>query len=765
MDKLLKLLAILWLFLLIGLVVFTTTALRSPHQLQFDLLSLLPDSHQEETQEITKVLNESGLSNQFVVLVGHEEADKAQKAYIQLRQGLLDSGLPLKEDTIAPAAYTNFFSLLYPHRAGFLAESDRFALLNFKEEELAERALININSPFSSKPDLKGDPFLLFPQYVKSLHPSLSLQVDDQGFPYTNHDGKHWYIFKGIVEASAFSLELQKAVNETLKPLQDSFPTRIETLKTGALFYAAAGAKQAQTEISFIGGLSLVLIIALLLLVFRSLRPLIFSAITIGAGFIGGLTATLLIFSSVHILSLIFGLSLMGIAVDYAIHYYCAGSTSLWTHKDDILKKLFPALPLGVISSAFGYGVLYVLPFPGIQQMAVLTSAGLIFSFITVCLWGKYFISTPQQEKESPASQAQQLLEKALSSFIPQRTGYMLSATLLILFLGGMLTYTTEDNVRAFQSLDITLQQQESQIKNILHLPTSSSFFIIKGDSPEDRLQTEETLIEHLTLLKGKGEIKGMTALSTLIPSLQKQSENKKLIQDFYTNQIPFLYEALGMTRDLNRQELGLDTSLLPLSDIQNKGFPPPWHNLYTPQYHRIFITGITNPTALYALADSFENVHYVDPPQVYSHIFKEYRQMLSLSVCAVILVIAFFLSLKFSPKGAITLLSPVILSVLGGLGILSLAGFSLTVFTAMGFLLVVCIGVDYALFLYCRKSSSVGPSLLANAMAAFTTLVSFGLLSLSQTMAVHSFGIAVFVGITLCFMMTTFLIGIRDGR
>jgi predicted exporter len=74
--------------------------------------------------------------------------------------------------------------------------------------------------------------------------------------------------------------------------------------------------------------------------------------------------------------------------------------------------------------------------------------------------------------------------------------------------------------------------------------------------------------------------------------------------------------------------------------------------------------------------------------------------------------------------------------------------------------ILVLCIGIDYALFLYWRKPEENGLLLLGNTLSAITTILSFGLLILSSTKAVYSFGLVVFLGIVLNFFITTLFLG-----
>lgn len=746
MSRLTKYAAILWLFVLSGFVVLTADYLRTPGHLQFNLLALLPQLHTQDGQHLDWFVHDSGLNEQYIILVGSDDSQKAKDAFLNLQEKLTSLGFIPDTHTKDSDAFKNLIQSLYPYRAGLLSHTDREQLLQGKGQDLFKRALSTLTSPFFGNFDLIGDPFGLFPSYVQSLTPIPPFQFDEEGFPVIQYEGKQWYILRGKTEGSAFSINFQERVNRSLQTLD--LPQDIELLKLGALFYAAAGAEQAKKEVSMIGGVSILLIIGILLFVFQSLRPLMFACITIGSGIIGGLGVTFLIFDSVHILSLVFGLSLVGIAVDYAIHSYCAGFTSKTP-----LTTLIPALPLGMISSVFGYSALTLFPFPGIRQMAVLTSAGLIFAFITVCLWGHYFV---------PKSKARMVekLQKGFDIVLPliqtTRTKLILSSTLVLLFLCGVFLFQTEDNVKAFQTLDANLQLQEATIRNMLRLPHSSSFFIIEGEALDRRNQEEEKLIEKLRQM----DIHDIRGFSQLYPSHQRQLSNRNLVATLYKAQAKDLYRLLGVDIVTSSESLGLSAPLLTEEKIKTESIPPLWKGTQGPDFNRLFLTTPQNTAELYNLVSDLENVRYLNPPEIYSNIFKSYREMLSLAIGVVILIIGLVLMVKFSGKGSFKILSPIILSLLGSLGIFSLMGIPISVFTTMGFLLVVCIGVDYALFLYCRKSSHENLTLIANLMAALTTLISFGLLTLSTTMAVHSFGVSVLIGISLCLVTTTVLIG-----
>ena len=87
-------------------------------------------------------------------------------------------------------------------------------------------------------------------------------------------------------------------------------------------------------------------------------------------------------------------------------------------------------------------------------------------------------------------------------------------------------------------------------------------------------------------------------------------------------------------------------------------------------------------------------------------------------------------------------------------LGVLGYLGEPISLFNVMALLLVLGIGVDYALFF--RETGLESPAtLLAITMSSFTTVLAFGLLAFSETTAVHAFGLTVLIGILVAFLLS----------
>lgn len=775
-----------WFVVMIGLGLYNHNALVNQNRLQFDLMALLPDGTESTDNHKLKAVNhlmaDSKLTSQVIILVGAHDGIKAKSALTMLRQKIQRSSLPLKEQsaTAMGEAYKSLIKTLHKHRQGLLSQQDLVLLRQGEADSLKQRFLSALVNPFSplGPAQLKQDPFFLFFNYVAATQPENSFQPDETGDLFLTAEGKTWYLYKAHLTQEAFSLQVQEKIAQDLSPILETLEQNegVETLKLGAVFYAEAGAKQAQGEISSIGFLSFIGIILMIFLTFRTFRPLFFATIVIGSGIIGGLSACLFLFGSIHILAFVFGCSLVGITVDYALHYFCASYTGNPEDKSpfSILTSLMPALPMGVLSSCLGYGLLIFVPFPGIQQMATLACFGLLFAFLSVCLWGPYF-NTKSSTVPFVALRIQQSLENLALLGQSKKVKSFLCFCALTLSTIGSYWLTVDDDIRSLQSPNKALKVQEEKIKSLTKWDTSTKFMEVTAASFEEILVKQEALKKDLETLKSRGILSDYQSLATLIPSIKHQQENYHLVDKLMENHGKVLTDTWSIPP--YKKDVPFTPFVLTRENVSM--IPEGWRELIHLHENtlsvRILIKGVpeTNEASslLQNLSQAHSNqtvtVHYIDSLKEYKSLFQSYRLVIVLLILSILLGIVLFISFIKNFLGALQVITPVILSLITTIGLLEICQIPLNLFHIMGFLLVLCIGIDYGLFLFWQSDSTENKKgekedliLLANALAAMTTLLSFGLLALSETTAVRSFGLSVFLGITCSFLLTTLFLG-----
>ncbi|MGU7801916.1 MMPL family transporter, partial [Escherichia coli] len=79
--------------------------------------------------------------------------------------------------------------------------------------------------------------------------------------------------------------------------------------------------QQAKKDISTLGVATVLGVILLIVSVFRSVRPLLLSLLSIAIGALAGTVVTLLLFGELHLMTLVMSMSIIGISADYTIYY------------------------------------------------------------------------------------------------------------------------------------------------------------------------------------------------------------------------------------------------------------------------------------------------------------------------------------------------------------------------------------------------------------------------------------------------------------
>ncbi|TPW17174.1 MAG: hypothetical protein FD130_757, partial [Halothiobacillaceae bacterium] len=150
-------------------------------------------------------------------------------------------------------------------------------------------------------------------------------------------------------------------------------------LLTGPGVFSVTSRDAIKREVRNLSILSTVIIITLLLIIYRSFTVLALGTLPIATGIVAGIAAVSLDFGTVHSITLGFGITLMGEAVDYPIYLFIqstrerrAGGQQAW------LATFWPTIRLGVMASVIGFIALLFSAFPGLAQLGLYSTVGLI---------------------------------------------------------------------------------------------------------------------------------------------------------------------------------------------------------------------------------------------------------------------------------------------------------------------------------------------------------------------------------------------------
>lgn len=753
--------ALLWIMAILAAIVYLAIRLAAGVTLESNILALLPRGERDAAVQLAGDRLANSLSQRFGFLVGSRSAEKAAAAVRQLSADLQQSGtVSSLNSKVDQDVQRRMGTAYFPYRAGLLSEADRATLKAGHGDTLKARAMSYLYGVggFGDARLLGRDPFFLLQNYMLSL-PAAQTRLTVDGDVLTVRDGAVVYaLVGGDLAGAPYSLDFQKkfdkVVTASLERLKAQAPD-LTVLRTGAVFYAHDAAQEALHETSLIGIASLVGTLALILVVFGGIRPIILDVFAIGSGVLCAFLGTLVVFGQVHVLSLLFGVSLIGISVDYSLQYFCEYFDPDAPDSVTRLKRVLPGLAIGLSTTLIGYCTLLLAPFPGLQQVATFSLIGLSVSCMTVILCYPLF---DRHRPPRPGNRFVKLAAGHWSLWEAKR----LAPVRVVLFLalaaaavGGIAKLQVDDDVHHFQSLSPDLRRQEAEFARLTGTPGGTQFLLIRADSEEALLQKEERLETRLFGLKKNGAVGDFTAISQYLPSIARQKENRALVRDRLMT--PYLSGYLQEisyvgTPDYPTPDRFLTLSDLPATgpfalvkmlDVSGAGQPA----------HVLLLRDVRNAEAVRAAANAFTGVRFISLADDWSALFGEYRRY-ALALLALSVALMYpLLALRYGLRRAVRVLAPSLLAVVLAPLIAALVGVSFTFFNAMALVLVLSVGVDYSVFCIETSGARKPVTTLAIALAALGTILAFGMLALSQVFAVHAFGMTMLIGIFIAYL------------
>jgi len=730
--------------------------------IETDIMALLPQDRQNPIAQaaMDRVIGE--LESKVLFLIETEDQAQAVRAAEVLAEGLerldLFSSVSGRINSDRQKAWGDLY---YPKRFQLLTSEQRERLQRTPEKQV-ERVQMQLYSPFSGVTgrELQNDPFLLFREFLAGLtSQSGSFSLID-GFPGKSDGDKNYILITAETAESVYGANGVKQLPDLLDLEQQVRATYgVELYHTGVLFYAAEGIESAQREIGTIGVGSLIGVLILLIVIYRSVLPIGLSLLSIGCGLLSAFVVTIWVFGHIHLFSLVFGASLIGISIDYAFHYltHRLAAGSAWEPTSG-LKAIFSAITIGLITSLMGYAGLLAAPFPGLQQLAVFSTVGLVGAYATVVCWYPVLAAKPGRGSGLP-------LIAPMTGWIVFWNKRAIRIGLPLLLVGlsipGIFRAEFNDDIRQLQALSPDLQTQERVVQNVMGVQNGQQMLLVTGDHEQAVLEQLHKVGAQLADYVEDEALTGFQSLATYVPPESIQRDNFDRVQQLYTEQGHLLKQTVGLSESPT-----MDTpfSTLLLSDFLESPAAEPLRFLWLGELADtkkvgsvILLNGVKNAEPLRAIALKNSDVHFLDKAAEISSLFGVYRVRITYLLLVASFLIWILLAVRYGlGKGTRMVLPPII----AGLFSISMAGISgepLNIFNLLALAIVLGVGIDYTLFFGELRGGS-GNALLSTqlsiSLSAATTILSFGLLALSATTAIHCFGMTVLVGIFISWLL-----------
>ena len=733
------------------------------HDARFDtdVMALLPQDEQAPEVGIATRQLADQVTRQVVVMIGAPDWAGARKAADAWQQAISAAHAPLQTSAMAGGdARRDTLAFYAPYRDRLLTTAQRAQLEHAAPQSLVQASLAALAQPGGGPrlADWNADPLGLWPQWWLARAGDTRARPRDGQLALTD-DGLEWIVLLRETTGSAFSLDGDAPISDALARARAAASAAMPGVKViagGVPLFAESAAARAHREVDTIGGGSIAGVLLLVFLAFGSLRPRLLMAASLLVGMATALSVTAWMFGQVHLLTTVFGASLIGCAEDYGLYYFASRQGAPGVAPLPMMRALLPGLALALLTSVLGYVALGLPPFPGLRQMALFAVVGIAATFATTVCWFPWI----DRGTVRPTAFSKWVGESfaRYPRLGTTRGAWLVHAVLAVACGVGIACLHVNDDVRQLQGSAPALVESQREIGRLLGLASPAQFFVVRGTSADDVLQREEALKARLDARIASGELAGYRALSDWVPSLARQASDAALTRRVEDGVIAGVDRVVGETQQRARFDaapLTLERWLASPASTAGKALwigAVPRGDDGTAFASIVMLRGVRDLAALPGIArsaDGLPGVRWVDQVQSVSALLGRYRHTMGLLLVAGHAAVLLALTLRYGRR-AWRAWMPTAVATLGTLALLALLGQPLQLFNVLALALLLGIGIDYGIFLLERENADAGSAWLAVVLGAAGTWLSFGLLALSSTPALRSFGLTLLLGILI---------------
>ncbi len=578
------------------------------------------------------------------------------------------------------------------------------------------------------------------------------------------------------LHAGTADLDGQERALRAIKTAFDAnAPASVRLHVTGAPVFATQSRAMIRDEVAWLSTLTSVLVVGILWLALRRKEYVLLGSLPLLVGVVAGTAAVGVVFGSVHGITLAFGATILGVAIDYPIHllaHLVPGESAHTT-----FRRLWPTLLLICVTTAVGYGAMALSSFSGLAQLGVFAIAGLIAAVAATGLWLPRLLAA---RPPPPIPRWAETAPVALHGARVFRVAILVALIALIAAAAlpgfGGKTRWWNDDIQSLNTVSSEQRATDARLRAALGAPSVRHLIVVTGADEQDALAKSEALLPQLESLQRDGAIGGFDAAARHVPSIATQQTRQRLLPaaepvaqtlaqvvlafsfrpDTFT---PFIADLSNATRlpparaaDVppGVMKLRLDTLLRPVGDR--------WLAL-------IQLQDPINAARVAAAVTELrrDDVVALDLQSATASMLGDYRREAVRWASVGGIVLWLILALQLRPLSrALFAALPAVLAVAGTVATLHLAGVALTLFHVVALLLVGGLALDYALFFFRTDAlpKDHGATLFGLVVCAVTTAAVFVALAASAVPILAMLGTTVTLGIVLTFVATLALAG-----
>lgn len=597
--------------------------------------------------------------------------------------------------------FSEVLSEYQKYNKNLLSLSSKKKLEQKKFDEIVHESYLRLIDPFSIMlVPLNQDPFMLFDDYIKSL--------DNGNLDSIEYNGKYYKVMSlEVNNQDALSPDIVNKQIKTLVDLQDEISNDdVKIYLTGTPVHSYYASSRSMLEVNIICVLSFLFIIGICYFYFGNLKLLFPIALGLGAGILSGYLVCSIVFSSIHVLTFVFSTTLIGICIDYMLHYFI--------EKD--LDKILKSLTVSMLTTVSAFAVLLFSGVELLKQISIFTMTGLFTVYSAVVLFCPFVkIETSR---------------KNISFQIPDKIKKIFVIFVILVSVMGMFFLKFNDDIRNLYVPSKKLMSAEKLFASVTGGNRKISFAVVSGQNIQDILEKEEIISRNLNS-------NDYQALSKFVPSIKQQKMNFELRKSLYKSKLNAYAEFLSPKE---KQQL--------LSERQGNDFLE-----YMPVFSEFLLSDNRSLMVLYDINNpkiiTDSGAEYVDVTRDITQKIRNCRISCVRMLLPIFVILFALLALIYKPKTAIKITVPSVFAALFAISLVSITGQEINLFHILAIFLIVGFGLDYSVF----RASGIKSSSDAVLLSCLTSVFSFLLLAFTGFKLISSLGFILSTGLTISYL------------
>jgi predicted exporter len=548
----------------------------------------------------------------------------------------------------------------------------------------------------------------------------------------------------------------------------------LHLLLSGPPVFAVTARATIKGEVLRLSGISTLLVAVLLLAIYRSLPALALTLLPVASGALAGVAAVALGFSAVHGITLGFGITLIGEAVDYSIYL-------LIQNAGDFRESVWPTIRLGVLTSICGFAALLPSGFTGLAQLGLysiagLTAAALVTRFVlpawvprTLAIRDLRPVGTWLAQTLAQARRA-----RAAVLLVP-----LLAAVALFVHRGSL--WSRE--LTSLSPIPAADQALDARLRADLGAPDVRYMVVVPAAGREAALAAAQVLSARLTPLIDAGVIGGFESPALYLPARATQLARQQSLPAPSELQAHLREAVAGLPLDAARLEpfvrdvaAARSAPLLTSADLAGTSLAHAVDALVVRSgagwAALLPLNGAGSGGELSeaavgqlraTLASAAVQAQLLDLKGEADRLYRGYLdEAVQLALAGFGAIVLLLLIALRSLRRTLSVVTPLALAVIAVAALLTVLGRPLSILHVVGMLLIVAVGSNYALFFDrtgLRPHAGSAPLTLASLLVAnLATVTAFGVLAFARVPVLADLGCTVAPGALLALLFAALL-------